>query len=138
LIKGVYGMNIAVKDLAAAVKKYEGLLGVKPLKFVAEDEFAFPGLKGAVFEVGGFYLHLVTSVADNTSIAKFLNTKGEGVFLVSLKSDNVQDDTERMTGAGAAFVLNQPVSGKFGTVNFIHPKSAHGLQLEIYDPDARL
>ena len=137
MIKGVYGMNIAVKDLDAAVKKYEGLLGVKPLKFVGEEEFAFPGLKGAVFDVGGFLLHLVTSVADNTSIAKFLNTKGEGIFLVSFRSDNVQEDTVRMTGAGAAFVLDQPVSGKFGTVNFIHPKSAHGVQFEVYDPEAK-
>ena len=137
MITGVYGMNIAVKDLDAAVKKYEGLLGVKPLKFVGEDEFAFPGLKGAVFDVGGFYLHLVTSVDDNTSIAKFVNTKGEGVFLVSLRSDNVQEDTERITQAGAVFVLDKPVSGKFGTVNFIHPKSAHGVQIEVYNPEAR-
>jgi methylmalonyl-CoA epimerase len=137
MITGVYGMNIAVKDLDAAVKKYEGLLGVKPLKFVGEEEFAFPGLKGAVFDVGGFLIHLVTSVADNTSIAKFLNTKGEGVFLVSLRSDNVQEDTERITEAGAVFVLDKPASGKFGTVNFIHPKSAHGVQMEIYDPEVK-
>ena len=137
MIQGVYGMNIAVKDLDAAGKKYEGLLGVKPLKFVGEEEFAFPGLKGAVFDVGGFLLHLVTSVADNTSIAKFLNTKGEGVFLVSLRSDNVQEDTERIAGAGAVFVLDQPAKGKFGTVNFIHPKTAHGLQIEVYDPEGR-
>lgn len=136
MIQGVYGLNIAVKDLEAATQKYEGILGVKPTKFLGEEDFAFPGLKGVLFDVGGFLIHLVTSLTENTSIAKFLNSKGEGLFLLSLRSDNVQQDMDRISSAGTTFVLDKPSSGKFGTVNFIHPKTAHGVQLEIYDPES--
>lgn len=137
MIKGVYGLNIAVKDLDAAVQKYEGLLGMKPVKLLGDEDFAFPGLRGALFDVGGFLIHIVTSVSENTSIAKFLNSKGEGFFLLSLRSDNVQEDVERISQAGSSFVLEKPLSGKFGTVNFIHPKSAHGVQIEVYDPESK-
>jgi len=42
-----------------------------------------------------------------------------------------------MTEAGAIFVLDKPAAGNFGTANFIHPKSAHGVQIEVYDPEKR-
>lgn len=137
MIKGVYGLNIAVKDLDEAVQKFEGLFGMKPTKMMGDGDFAFPGLKGALFDVNGFMLHLVTSTNDETSIAKFLNSKGDGVFLLSLRSDNVQEDSARIAEAGFKFVLEKPLSGQFGTVNFIHPKSANGVQMEVYDPDSQ-
>ncbi len=135
MIKGVYGVNIAVKDLEEAIKKFEGLLGFKPTKMLAADQFAVPGLKGAVFELNGFAINVIASESENTSIAKFVSAKGEGLFLLSLRSDNVEQDMARLREAGAIFVMDQPMKGKFGTANFIHPKSAHGVQIEVYDPD---
>ncbi|HAG11270.1 MAG TPA: hypothetical protein DCK76_07795 [Desulfotomaculum sp.] len=135
VIKGVYGVNIAVKDLEEAVKKYEGLLGSKPTKMLASGDFAVPGLKGAVFELNGFVFNIIASESENSSIAKFVSTKGEGLFLISLRSDNVEEDMARLREAGAEFVMDQPMKGTFGTANFIHPKSAHGVQIEVYDPD---
>ena len=41
----------------------------------------------------------------------------------------------KMKENGAIFVMDQPMKGSFGTANFIHPKSAHGVQIEVYDPD---
>ncbi len=135
MIKGVYGINVAVKDLDEAVKKYEGLLGSKPKKMLASEDFAVPGLKGAVFELNGFVFNIIASESEDSSIAKFVSTKGEGLFLISLRSDNVEEDMARLREAGAKFIMDQPMKGKFGTANFIHPKSAHGVQIEVYDPD---
>jgi methylmalonyl-CoA epimerase len=134
MIKGVYGFNIAVKDLDAAIVRYQNLLGLQPTKLLGDGDFAFPGLKGAVFNVHGVILNLITSSDSKTGVGKFLETKGEGLFLLSLRSDNVAEDTKQMTEAGAAFVMKEPLVGSFGTANFIHPKSAHGVQIEIYDP----
>jgi len=135
VIKGVHGINIAVRDLEEAVKKFEGLLGSKPTKRLTGDQFAVPGLKGAVFDLNGFVFNIIASESENSSIAKFVSAKGEGVFLLSLRSDNVEEDMARLREAGAIFVMDQPMKGKFGTANFIHPKSAHGVQIEVYDPD---
>ena len=135
MIKGVYGVNVAVKDLNEAVKKFEGLLGSKPIKMLAGDSFAVPGLKGAVFDLNGFIINVIASEAENTSISKFISAKGEGLFLLSLRSDNVEEDMAKLKDAGAIFVMDKPMKGNFGTANFIHPKSAHGVQIEVYDPD---
>lgn len=135
MIKGVYGANVVVKDLDEAIKKFTGLLGEKPTKMLGEDDFAVPGLRGVAFDINGFILNVITSESDKTSVAKFLNTKGEGLFLLSLKSDNVEEDMAKISESGAAFVMDQPMKGKFGTANFIHPKSMHGVQVELYDPD---
>lgn len=135
MIKGVYGMNIAVKDLDVAIKKYEGLLGVKPTKMLAGEDFVVKGLKGAAFDINGFILHIIASETDNSSIAKFVESKGEGVFLLSLRSDNVEEDMVKMKEAGAIFVMEKPMKATVGIANFIHPKSAHGVQIELYDPD---
>lgn len=136
MIKGVYGLNIAVKDLDAAVKKYNDILGQKPARMLGGGDFAFPGLKGAAYDLNGFILHLITG-EENTSVGKFVASKGEGVFLLSLRSDNVEGDMGRMTEGGALFVMDKPLKGGFGTANFIHPKSTHGVQIEVYDPDAK-
>src|SRR3546814_3192000 len=84
MIKGIYGLNIAVADLDTASAKYEKVLGV-PGKFIGAEKFAFPGLKGTNFNVDGFHLNLIASTQPDTSIAKFIEKKGEGVFLVSLE-----------------------------------------------------
>jgi catechol 2,3-dioxygenase-like lactoylglutathione lyase family enzyme len=136
MIKGVYGMNIAVKDLDAAVKKYTDMLGQKPVRLLGDGDFAFPGLRGAAFDINGFILHLITG-EENTSVGKFVSSKGEGVFLLSLRSDNVEGDMGKMTEAGAIFVMDKPLKGGFGTANFIHPKSTNGIQIEVYDPEAK-
>lgn len=137
MIKGVYGVNVAVKDLDKAVEEFERLLGVKPIKMMSKGDFAFPELKGATFDLNGVVLNLIASESDNTPIAKFVESKGEGLFLISLRSDNVEEDMVKMGEGGAAFLLDKPSKGTFGTVNFIHPKSARGVQIEIYDPDTQ-
>lgn len=129
-------MNIAVKDLDAAVKKYNGLLGQQPVRMLGDGDFAFPGLRGAAYDLNGFILHLITG-EENTSVGKFVSGKGEGVFLLSLRSDNVEGDMAKMTEGGAIFVMDKPLKGNFGSANFIHPKSSHGVQIEVYDPDAK-
>lgn len=131
MVKRVYGMNIAVKNLDEAVKKYESVFGVKSEPFT---EFAFPGLIGARLNIDGFFIHLISYTSEETSVAKFLNTKGEGVFLVSLEVDDIEKDVEELKNKGLIFALKEIVSGSFGKVNFVHPKSMHGLQVEIYQP----
>ena len=83
-IKGIYGINVAVRNLEEAVRKYEAFFGVKAQSFGSEF-FAFPGLVGAQFNINGFHLNLIASLEDGTSVAQFLERRGEGVFLLSVE-----------------------------------------------------
>lgn len=133
MITKFYGLNIAVKDLPEATERYRKLLGLEP-KHMPESGFAFPGLEGTQFDLGGVKIHLITSKQPNTSIAKFLEAKGEGLFLISLASDDIENDVPKAEAAGAKFISPTIFSGNFGKVNFIHPKSTNGVQIEIYQP----
>lgn len=133
MIKGIFGINIAVNDVAAAAAKFEKLLGVKSTPLGAGD-FAFPGLSGAQLAINGVHINLITSSVKDTSIAKFLEKKGEGLFLLSLESDAIDEDIEGIKGMGLDVLLPKTVRGDFGAVNFVHPKSMHGVQVEVYQP----
>ena len=135
MIKGIYGINVAVRNLEEAVRKYEAFFGVKAQSFGSEF-FAFPGLVGAQFNINGFHLNLIASLEDGTSVAQFLERRGEGVFLLSVEVDDIDNDVARMRDVGAAFFLEESASGPFGRVNFAHPKSMNGVQVEVYQPSA--
>ncbi len=133
MITGIHGINIAVKNLATAIECYENLLGVQstPLN---EEDFAFPHLSGAQLNINGFRINLIaTSNADN-SVGKFLDRNGEGVFLVSIGVNQIDEDINSLREKGIKIILDNPVTGTFGAVNFIHPKSMNGVQFEIYQP----
>lgn len=131
MIKGILGMNIAVDDLDEAVKKYEDLLGVKAIDVSDPSNFAFPGIKGAVLEVNGVRIALLTPTQEGNPVAKFLSSKGEGLLLVSLESDNIDNDVENLKAKGVQFLFPSCVAGSFGKVNFIPPKTMNGVQWEI-------
>jgi methylmalonyl-CoA/ethylmalonyl-CoA epimerase len=136
MIRQIYGINVAVKDLEAATERYKEVLGVEPRPMGPED-FAFPGLRGVTFRLGSTAINLITSEREDTAVARFLAKRGEGVFLVSLLSDAIEEDVEALKQRGAQFVLEEVAAGAFGKVNFIHPKSMHGVQFEIYEPPGR-
>ncbi len=134
MIKGIYGINIAVKDLEEAVKKYEKVFGVKSQP-LGEGDFAFAGLKGAKLDINGTFITLIAAIDENTSVAKFVKSKGEGLFLLSIEVDDVGSSVEELARRGLEFVFKETLRGDFGEVNFAHPKSAHGVQIEIYRPN---
>ena len=133
MIKGLWGINIAVSDLEAAAAKMEAVLGMKP-RYTKPEDFAFPGLKGAGFWVNGLNISLIEPEDENTVVGKFIQKKGEGVLLLSFESDDVDNDVEQLRKAGMQFAMPENASGAFGRVNFIHPKSMHGVQVEIIQP----
>jgi methylmalonyl-CoA epimerase len=132
MIKSIYGINIAVKDLDEAVKKFESVLGIKSERFKPE-EFAFPGLAGAKLNVNGVYINLISYTDENTSVAKFIQDKGEGFFLLSFEVDDIDRDIEDLKSKGLNFVLKETMDVPVGRVNFVHPRSIHGVQLEILE-----
>jgi len=133
MIKQLYGINIAVKDLDEAVKKYSDVLGVQPV-YTKPEDFAFPGLKGATLKVAGVSINLIASDNPETSIYKFVESRGEGVFLISLQVSDLEKDMKELTEKGVRFVSPEPMSYATGKVNFGHPKSLHGVQIEFIQP----
>ncbi len=130
MIKRFWGLNIAVGDLDAAAKKYSEVFGLKPTPLEGED-FAFPGLKGVRFLVGDVVINLIASEQPDTSIAKFVQTRGEGIFLISFEVTDIEKDVEELAKKGIRFATEKPLPFPGGLAAWGHPKSLHGVQVEL-------
>ncbi len=134
MIKRFFGVNIAVRNLDEAIRKFETILGVKP-KIVSDPKaYAFPGLTGATFNFAGVAINLLASTSGNNPVEKFLTNKGEGILLISVLSDDIEKDMVDLTAKGVSFVAPQAFAGAYGKANFIHPKTMNGVQIEVIEP----
>jgi methylmalonyl-CoA/ethylmalonyl-CoA epimerase len=134
MLKSVWGINIAVKDLNEAIAKYEKLLGVKPYISSDPKTTAFPGMTTAQFIFQNFIINLMTSKETNNPVGKFLEKRGEGIILVSIESDDIDHDVAGMQKEGLKFLWEENGLGGYGKVNFIPAKNMNGVQWEILNP----
>ncbi|MCW2544027.1 MAG: methylmalonyl-CoA epimerase [Frankiales bacterium] len=133
LTNSVHGVNIAVRDLEHWTNRYEEVLGIDSVA-VAEDGFAFPGMRGSSFDVDGFKLNLITSSDPTTSVGRFLARNGDGFFLLSLRVDDVDKAGEQLRDQGVEPLLETAQRGPGHLpVNFVHPKAMAGVQIEIIE-----
>lgn len=137
MIKGFFGINIAVKDLEEAKAKYENLLGV-PAQIANSDDFAFPNIQGVGFDFHGVLVSLLTSEDENNPVGAYLKKRGEGIILISVEADNIENDVAKLKEKGLSFLMPEIFPGPFGKVNFIPPKTMHGVQIEVIQPAGRL
>jgi methylmalonyl-CoA epimerase len=128
VIKRLIDVGVAVKDLDAAIRKYSEVLGVKP-RILFPEHYAYPGLKGARFLIGQVTISLVASEKADSPVAKFLETRGEGVNHISLEVTDIEQDVGDLAGKGVKFASDRPLVFPDGEVIFAHPKSLHGVQI---------
>lgn len=129
----IHGINIAVRDLDHWTQRYEEMFGIKG-EAVAEEGFAFPGLRGTSFDLSGFNLNLISSDDPTTSVGRFLERKGDGFFLLSVRVDDVDKATAELRDQGIPPLLDEPAKGEGHLpVNFVHPREMGGVQIEIIE-----
>ena len=128
MFKGVDHVVIAVKDLDAAVARYETIYGA-PVSERREAEAA--GMKMAFFRQGESYIELVSNLGDGGAIAKRLADRGEGVHLVAMKVDNLAAAVDELRGKGVRLVGDpgpgNPIKGQV----FIHPIETAGVLTQL-------
>jgi methylmalonyl-CoA epimerase len=120
---------IAVRDLNTAISWYEDALGAK----VAHREVVErDGVEEALLSVADSYVQLLTPVRDDSTVAKFLDTKGEGIHHVGYRVSDCAEALDRAVAAGARAIDEEPRPGSRGTtVAFLHPKTAFGTLIEL-------
>jgi len=128
MFKGVDHVVIAVKDLDAAVGRYEAIYNT-----TVSDRSEAPaaGMAMAFFRFGDSYLELVSNTGDQGPIAKRLADLGEGVHLVAMKVDDIEATLVDLRAKGIRLVGDpgegNPVKGQV----FIHPSVTGGVLTQI-------
>jgi methylmalonyl-CoA/ethylmalonyl-CoA epimerase len=87
----------------------------------------------AFLTVGESKVELVEPTDDTTGVARFLAGKGEGFHHVCFEVPDLADALERLEGLRMELIDRAPRRGAEGPVAFIHPRSCHGVLVELIE-----
>ncbi|HLK26656.1 MAG TPA: VOC family protein [Caulobacteraceae bacterium] len=128
MFKGVDHVVVAVKDLDAAVGKYEAIYGTAVSD---RNENAAAGMKMAFFRFGDSYVELVSNLGEEGPIAQRLASRGEGVHLIAMKVDDLDKTLADLREKGVRLVGDpgpgNPVRGQV----FVHPAETGGVLTQL-------
>lgn len=137
MVKRFIDVGIAVKNLEAAVATYSRVLALTP-RMLTRTDYAYPGLKGARFYLGNATISLVAPDDPHGKIARFIETRGEGVNHLTFETGDIEADIGNLAGNGIEFITERPLDFPDGKVIFAHPRSLHGIQIAFVQPEAQV
>jgi len=122
-------IGIAVKDIEQAKHTFAQLLGTK---FYKEETVESEGVTTVFFRVGEVKIELLKATNSDSPIAKFIDKRGEGIHHIAFDVDSVIEKADSLKNEGFT-VLNEDAKdgAENKLINFIHPKSTHGVLVEI-------
>lgn len=121
---------IAVKSISTSKKVYEdmGLTFAPEIEEVKEQKV----LTAFAHVDTNAHIELLEPTSAESTIHKFIESKGEGIHHLCFKVPDVRAKTEELTARGYKFIYSEPRIGAGGClVNFMHPKSTGGVLIEL-------
>lgn len=128
-------VGIAVRDLDEAIAYYEDKFGMRMAHRETNEE---QGVEEAMMAVGDSTSHiqLLAPLDENSTIAKFIDRSGPGMQQMAYRVENIDDVCATLRERGVRLLYEQPKRGTSNSrVNFVHPKDAGGVLVELVEPD---
>src|SRR5271170_1227891 len=120
---------IAVRDLDAAIAWYADAFGAT---VAHRERVERDGVEEALLAVADSYVQLLTPTRDDSPVAKYLASKGEGLHHVGYRVADCAVALQSITDAGGRAIDEAPRPGSRGTtVAFVHPKTSFGTLIEL-------
>jgi len=122
-------IGIAVRSIEEQLPYYEQVLGVKCYNL---EEVADQKVKTAFFKIGQSKIELLEPTSEDSTIAKFIEKRGEGFHHIAFAVPDVQDALQEMEAKGVQLIDKTPRNGAEGLlIAFLHPKSTSGILTEL-------
>ena len=134
LFTAIDHVGIAVADLDQAIAFYRDVFGMRLAHQEVNEE---QGVREAMMAVGdsGGHVQLLAPLTPESTIAKFLDRSGPGVQQVAYRVDDIEAVSATLRQRGLRLLYDAPRRGTSGSrVNFIHPKDAGGVLVELVEP----
>lgn len=129
-IAKIHHVAIIVRDLDVALDLYRDKLG---LEVEAVMNMAYDYVTIGFLPVGETKIELVMPTDNTTGTARFLESKGEGFHHVCFEVLDIQASLDRLASMGLTLIDAAPRKGGEGPVAFVHPKSCHGVLVELIE-----
>lgn len=122
-------IGIAVKDMEHSKKLFEVLLNTPCYKTeMVESE----KVNTAFFKTGESKIELLAATDPSSTIAKFIEKKGEGIHHIAFDVTDIYAEIERLQKEGYELIHAQPKAGADNKIiAFLHPKSTNGILVEL-------
>lgn len=124
-----------VRDLDSALPLFVARFGLsEEIREVMPDQ----GVEAVMLGAGGAGVELIRPIDPDSGVARFLDTRGEGLHHVAFAVPDVAAALARLTDEGAELIDTAPRRGLGGhLVAFVHPRSGAGALTELVqdDPD---
>jgi methylmalonyl-CoA epimerase len=131
MITRIDHIGIAVQSIKDALTFFEDALGMK-LERVESEEGGRTQV--AFLPIGASDVELVEPQDTESGLAKFLAQRGEGVHHICFEVDDIDAALARLKEHGAQLIDETPrTNAKGQRYAFVHPKSAHGVLIELYE-----
>ncbi len=133
-VKAVNHIGIAVRSIDAQRPFYEGALGAV---FEGTEEVPSQKVRVGFFRVGDVRLELLEPSDPTSTIASFLEKKGEGLHHVAYTVEDIESRIAELKEKGVRMIDNAPRPGAHHTrIAFLHPKSSCSILTELCEPVA--
>ena len=121
---------VVVKDLAAAVATYQHNF---ELEKAGGGAVPVLGIQNAFLQIGDAQVELMTPTSATGPVAEFLDQRGEGMYLLSLEVEDLDEAVTHLQDTGARVRIAEGSAGQ--RLAFVSPKSTHGVLLQLLERD---
>jgi len=130
-VKRIDHIAVIVEDLETTLGFWRDALGIE---LTGVEEAAEEAARVAFLPVGGSQVELVEPTVMDSSLKRFLERLGPGMHHICLEVDDLQGMLDQLRERGVQLVNETPRIGSEGRkYAFIHPKSAFGVMVELYE-----
>ena len=129
-------VGVAVPDLDAAIAFYADAFGMRVQHQETNED---QGVREAMVAVGdsGSCIQLLAPIDETSTIAKFLDRSGPGLQQLAYRVTDVEQVSAILRERGLRLLYDEPRRGTAGSrINFVHPKDAGGVLVELVEPAA--
>lgn len=124
-------IHIAVNSVKEAAKDYSERFG---LQVSSSSELPELGIRNAMLPIGEAVIELIEPIdRAQGPLARFLQSRGEGVYMTGWEVDNLEKTIQSLQKKGVSLINADPAARAKGANVFVHPKSAHGVMIELLE-----
>ena len=133
MISNIDHIAIVVNNIEDALSVYQDALGL-PLKRMEEVTEEAVKIAFLPLPEGNAELELIQPTTADSGVARFLTKRGEGIHHICVNVDNIETAMQTMAAKGLQILEETPRVGSQGQKYvFIHPKTTHGVLIELYE-----
>ncbi len=128
-------LGIAVRSIEEALPYWENVLGLTCYNI---EEVTDQKVRTAFLKVGQTKIELLEPTSEESTVAKFIETRGEGFHHIAYAVENIEEALAEVEAKGVRLIDKTPRAGAEGmTIAFLHPKSTGGVLTEFCEDKSK-